>query len=276
MKKKLSIILLTLFLLPLCALLGCKDVSSYPVYVYSSSTIHGSVSGTGTFADGSTVTLTAHAKTGSQFLGWVKSNNNLIAANEVYNINNTVSAENKITKSVLTFACNTNTQGQYTALFEDGKMMYIQFYGMYLSKNPNATPIEESFVQDALLNTNITVSQGTQQLVDIYQQNGLQFYDSVLVRPDNISNIIKFPNSGVVHIRANTQVLQNDQSALLNLRADLNFQESTPKNNDGSFQEIAGNNYKYYVDYQNGSYNIKFTFTVFGQTYYLTVVYKNL
>ena len=137
MRKKISIALLSILIVPLIALFGCGEVLSYPVYVFSSSTIYGSVSGNGTYNEGETITLTATAKQGSSFVAWIHQNSTLVQNDQNYNIENQTNSNQKVVKSTLTFTVSEKTQGKYTAVFDDNKMMYTKFDSWRITTDPN-------------------------------------------------------------------------------------------------------------------------------------------
>lgn len=271
MKKKLSILLLSIFVIPLVALFGCDEVLSYPVYVYSSSTIYGSVAGTGTYDDGSTVTLTANAKQGSHFICWIYENSKQISNDATYKINNTLNSSQKTEKSTLTFSMSTKTQGKYTAVFDDNKMMYVKFHSYRFTTTPDANGEDDDINKDLLMTASMEISQGSTStnLTSIYKSEELEIKDNLNIYPENISGILKLSTTSNQHIRANTQLAYNGKSMTFNFRADIGFQENTEK--------IQSNNYSYQISYSEGVYKLVFEFKLSAdKTCYLILNYENL
>ncbi|MBP3431433.1 MAG: hypothetical protein J6K39_01075 [Clostridia bacterium] len=264
MKKKFSLLLLSVLLVPLFALFGCEDVVSYPVTIASSSISHGSVQGNGTYAEGSTVTLTANAKSG-HFIAWVHQNATEVEANNTYTIVNTTGSDEKVTKSVLTFTMSAETQGLYTAVFSEGKVWYVKYDGMYLTTNPDSEPVEENN-QETLMTANLSISQGSTNMPVVYTVENMDIKQNVLIAPEKMLSVLKLQTTQ--HIHANTHFLINDQSITINFRADISFQTST--------DFVSGNNYSYKVDYADGTYKVIFKFNVGQQPAYLVLRYKSL
>lgn len=271
MKKKFSLLLLSIFVLPLIALFGCGEVLSYPVYVYSSSTIFGSVSGTGTYDEGTTVTLTATAKQGSHFICWVYENTKEIVNDSTFKINNNLDSSQKTEKSTLSFTMNASTQGKYTAIFDDNKMMYVKFNSYRITTNPEIDGEDEDINQDAIMTSTIDLSQGptSSNLSTVYKAEDVEIKDNLNIYPENITGILKLSATSNQHIRANTQFAYNGKSMTFNFRADIGFQQSTEK--------IASNNYNYQITYNEGNYKIAFEFKVSAdKTFYMILNYTNL
>ena len=94
MKKKICFLLLFCLVLPVVAFFGC-GATNYYTFSYRTSGDGKCVGGgfsnytcSGTFAEGSTITLTATPNKGEQFLGWVYRKTNLIVdGKDGYSIN---------------------------------------------------------------------------------------------------------------------------------------------------------------------------------------------
>jgi len=142
MNKKLSFLLLAIFIIPLVSLFGCDDVSSYQVLVFSSWTESGSVSGSGTYKDGATVTLTATGLQGNKFVAWLYQGTTILVDGDDYTIKKTdEDSSGHAASSTLTFVMNENRQGKYTAVFSEEYMLYHKLSYFELIR---AIPQEES------------------------------------------------------------------------------------------------------------------------------------
>lgn len=277
MKKKLSILLLSVFIVPLIALFGCGEVSSYSVSVESSSTIYGntfvngSSSGQETFNEGQSISLTANALNGSSFICWVYQKNTEISNNAPYIISNTTDENGKITSSVLTFNMSATTQGNYTAIFEDGKMMYTKLQSLRITSTPDVAGEEDDLSKEPLMSANITVSQGqsSAMLSTAYSAEGLEIKDNVLIHPENVTQVLNLSASANRIITASTQMTLGERTITINFRAEVGFQQNSPW--------TTANNYRYKVDYANETYTLTFAFqTDADTTYYLVLEYANL
>lgn len=269
MKKKFSAFLLCLVMFPLVALFGCDEVSSYSVTVSSSSTIHGSVSGAGTYEEGSTVTLTANAKGGSSVVAWVYQNSTQLQDGDVFSISDTTNEANVVTSSTLTFTMNATTQGSYTAVFSDSKMMYVKLDSYFLTTNPESAGMEDDGLQPTLMTANIDVAQGQSALTTIFTAEGVALRDGVIVSAENITGVLNLSTTTAQNIRVNVVFTMNERTFTFNnLRASLLFQEDVA--------ETSGANHTYSVSYSDGTYRISFNFTIDGQNYHLILNYCNL
>lgn len=271
MKKKLPLLLLIIFVIPVFALFGCQEVSSYEVLVYSSSTIYGAVSGSGTYKDGSTVTLNATAKQGSNFICWVYQNSTQLENGNVYKIENTTNSAEKIEKSTLTFTASSSTQGSYTAVFSDNKMMYTKLTSLRITSTPDVDGEEDNLEKDPIMNATISVLQGSSStnLTNVYQIENAEIKDNVNIVPEKITEVLKLSTTATKHIRANAQFVYNEKTISITFRADINYQTNT--------DWINGNNFKYKIQYSNGNYKIIFQFQVTAdQAYYLVLNYSDL
>ena len=272
MRKKISIALLSILIVPLIALFGCGEVLSYPVYVFSSSTIYGSVSGNGTYNEVENITLTATAKQGSSFVAWIHQNSTLVQNDQNYKIENQTNSNQKVVKSTLTFNVSEQTQWKYTAVFDDNKMMYTKFDSWRITTDPNAEGEEYDNPNLApLMTVSMELLQGqtSSTLSSIYQVEDKDVRENVIITPENITEILKLQNETKQSIRASTQINFNGRAMSFNFRADLGFQENS--------EETQNPNYSYQVKYSNEIYQIIFKFrTSTTSEYYLILNYKNL
>ena len=265
MNKKFSILLLAVFILPLIALFGCGNVSFYAITIFSSSGTYGSVSGNGTYEEGSVVTLTATAKQGSQVVGWIFQGATQLQNDGTYKIEDIKNEDERVTKSTLSFTSNANTQGSYTAVFEESKMMYVKLKSFYLSIFADANGNGSLESSQSLLTSNIEISQGAVDMTSIYANEGTEFFNNVSIVPENITGVLKLSTSFSQHVHVALQIANGETISPVNCRADIKFQENTSS---------TENNYN--VAYSNGTYKITFTFNLNQQDYYLTLNYQNL
>ena len=265
MKKKLPLLIVLCLVFPLFALLGCGEVNSYPVTVYQSSS-KGSVGGSGTYAEGSTVTLTANAF-GSHVVAWIYQRTIQIENDETYTITNTLDSAEQPVKSTLTFTMNAQTQGAYTAVFSDGKVMYVKYDNMRLTTDLNA-PATETPTAEPITTASFELSQGTTELSTILSETEVVFYENVAIRPEKMNSVLNLQMNTTQHIRASVVFSHNNLSSTFNFRSDIKFQEN--------IEEIANSNHTSQVRFANDAYEIIFKFNLDGQTYYLILTYKSL
>ena len=277
MKKKLSILFLSMFALPIFAFFGCKDVANFGVTVYSSSEALGTVSGLGTFAEGSEVKLSATPKSNGNFVGWVFQNETLLEDSEVYII------ETSEVKSTLTFVANADTQGSYTAIFENkdisqaNKMMYIKLDSYRfasdssLQQEPAGILTDSAHLQPAIT-TNLVVSHGksSSTLVDFLAFENITLKDNLLNIVENNNQVLNLDAYSARHIRAQLSgTIEGGLSAITkDFRADLEFKTSKDTSNQGYMTKIS-----YDAD---GTYEIRFSFKHEDETYHLILTYKKL
>lgn len=287
MKKKISLLLLSIFVLPLISLFGCEEILSYPVYVYSSSTIYGSVSGSGTYKEGNSVTLTANAKQGGHVIGWVYQGSQLLEDSDLYKIVAEESnSSQKVVKSSLTFTMSEKTQGKYTAVFDDSKMMYIKLSSFRITStyDPENAGEEDSEKKEKIMtasSTNISQGSSSSNLTTVYTTDNdkdLDIKDNVNIIPNKVDKVLKLSTTTSQYVKVSTQLNYKNKNMSLNFRADVDFATST--NKDSSTPEnnwIDNTNYSYRIDYSQGTYDIVFKFQVAeGEFYHLVLTYKNL
>lgn len=261
MKKKFSILLLAVLIVPLVALFGCDEVLSYPIEVYSSSTIYGSVTGSGTYDVGSTVTLTASAKQNSKFVAWIYQNSTQIVNGTTFSISNETNSNGDATKSTLTFVMSDERQGKYTAVFEDSKMVYAKLGSLYLTSDPDSEGTVDDGNATTLATTTLTISQGQtySNMTTAYESGEYEFKDAIAITPQDITQVLKL---------STTEQLVKVNFDSITLRASLNFQTSK--------DWTQSNGYSHKVNYANGNYKIVFAFTYSNEQMYLVLNYNNL
>lgn len=278
MKKKWVMLLLIVLIMPIVALFGCDEVSLYSVSVFTSSSKYGKVmlnnssSGSGTFSEGSTITLTATTLNGSSFICWAYQNSVEIANDSTYKITNTTDSDNKTTKSVLTFSINSTTQGNYTAIFSDGEMMYTQFQSMRITSTPDEDGEADDLSKQPIMSGTVSVAQGysSSTLYTSCQWQGLEIKDNVNIYPEDVSSLLYLAapptNRQIV---ATTQFEYENHSVSITFRAGISY-----KTNKAWTTE---SNYSYKIDYADGVYKITFKFNVStDMSYYLILNYAEL
>ncbi len=310
MKKKLSFLLLSVFLLPLFALFGCDEKQSFSVSWSSSATEYGLVAGNGavgsaTYEEGSTVTLTARAKNGSQVIAWVRQNTELLANGDVYKINNTLSEDERVLTSVLTFTIGAAIMSSSTIFCINSlfcsfftQQMYVQFEGVMVSHQPNVTPVDEITTSmspaESIPEFSVSVNQTAEQ-TQVFQSDAVQFEEASsldanqqtttvakLVRPEAITSVMRLKDKQIVM----AQIVAGGLSK--NFAANLSFRQQ-----DGTWQlgdAFEDGAYKVSYDKESERYFIVFPFeftlesgsinegNYSSLTYnlFLTIVYKNL
>lgn len=272
MKKKVCLMLLALFIIPIFAILGCGDVSSYPVTVFPSSAVYGYVSGNGTYKEGDVVTLTATAKQNSKVIAWVYQNSVLIENGNGYSIANQTDSSQKVTKSTLTFTMNSSNQGRYTAVFDEQKIMYTKLTSWHMTTNleSESTDYDDPNKQP-LLSATMEFSQGSSSstLSTVYSIEEQEVKENLIYTPENITQVLKLDDSNKCHIKVSSQLSYNGKNMTIPFRADIGFQET--------IDEVQTTNYSYQINYNDGKYEIIFKFKVPTDKYiYLILNYENL
>lgn len=274
MKKKISILMLTLFVLPVLAFLGCGKTESFYVDVVSSWTgltsgsRGGTVSGSGTYNDGSTVTLTATAKPESRFVAWVYEDSVLISANETYSITNTGEA-GAVSKSELSFKINSSLKGKYTAVFDDNKIVYTKFTSWRITNNLEISGVEENESSAPVtMATDLYITQ-TNLGADVYSAVNFETKNNVIYHTDTVKDILKLNAEVPQEISVDLTISEDGTTRSKLFRAAISFAES--------FDDFDDENSPYKITYTNkGTYEIAFKFVVGNYEKYLVVEYTNL
>ncbi|MGN1201000.1 MAG: hypothetical protein ACI4R8_01865 [Candidatus Caccovivens sp.] len=272
MKKKFSLLLLALFIVPIFALFGCNEAESFPVTVFPSWGEAGSVSGNGTYKEGETVTLTAVASTikNSSVVAWVYQNSREIVDDNTYKIVNETNSAEKVTKSTLTFVMSESTQGRYTAVFDESKLLYTKLTSWRMTSTPDADGELDDGRANIMTGT-IEVSQGenSSNLTTAYTAEEVSIKDNVTNTVQGIDQVLELSSTTARHIKTSVQLTYNGKIMTFNLRADINNAQST--------EVINGSNYNYQIKYEDGTYKIIFGIKLAqNQTYYLILEYKTL
>lgn len=272
MKKKFSLLLLSIFIVPLFALFGCDEAKSFPVTVFPSWGEAGSVSGNGTYKEGETVTLTAVASTikDSSVVAWVYQNSLEITDDETYKIVNETNSAQKITKSTLTFVMSESTQGRYTAVFDENKLLYTKLTSWRLTSTPDVDG-ELDDGRASVMSGTIEVSQGenSSNLTTAYSAEEVEIKNNVTNAIQSVKNVLELSSTTPRYIKAAVQLTYNSKIMVFNLRADITNGKSTGV--------IQSSNYTYQIKYSDGTYNIIFSMKLNQtETYYLILQYKTL
>ena len=249
MKKKLPFLILMVFVLPLFAFFGCNEVTYFSVTAYSSSTIFGSVSGTGTYESGSTITLTATAKQNSTVIGWLYQNTTLLSNENGY----TITTSDDKTNSTLSFESKEATQGRYTAVFEDSKMMYVKLDSYQFETEEPIT----------LLSMSVLQGNNTSSMSEAYKSDEQKEIATQEAYPITTNQVLKLSASSSSVVEAEISVIVDNTQRNFNLVGYIDFQK-----------EKSGTNYT--STYKNGTYNMALTFTYNDKTYTLILNMKNL
>ncbi len=273
MKKSVYALLLAIICFPVFALFGCGSKQSFSVTVSTCGTAGISApssvtgAGSGSFTEGSTVTLTASNQ--NHFVGWIFQNTQLLKEDSTYSITNTTDDLGYITQSVLTFKSSAKTQGNYTAVFDDGKIYYTKFYSWFVTTDETRdTGINEVYDQSELMKSSIDVKQRQQRQI-VYTaenhstvENKIQSYDD----EQYVLNLNPANNTkNIVSISATFTVGEVETNETFNYS--LSF-----KTSDTSMTPT--------VTYKNGVYTAKCPFKITELnddiTYYLVVKYVTI
>lgn len=302
MKKKLSILLLSVLVLPLCLLFGCDEKQSFSVNWTSSATMYGDVSGNGAvgssvYEEGSTVTLTARAKNGSSVVAWVRQNTQLLSNGDVYKIENTTSEDEKVVTSTLTFSMSAATQGKYTAVFDDPQQMYVKLEGVMISHLADVVPVDEITTSmspaEAIPPFTVSVSQTSEQ-TQVFQGSDIQFEQASSLNAEqqniNVAKLVHPEQTDAVMSLKEQQIVMAQLTAgglSKNFAANISFRQQdatwSQQNEQTSSCKINYNaeSKQYFVVFpfeftlESGSID-EGTYSSITYNLFLTLIYKNL
>ena len=266
MRKKISILLLIIFALPLLAFVGCGRQTYYNVTLSLSD---GSLGYTDPpqkyYSAGSKVHFTV---TGN-VVAWVYQGSTLLKNGSTYSIKNTTSGGN-VVKSELSFKATNSTKGAYTAVFADKKMPYVKLHSWRVTTNISNPAVQES-ADSIIMTANFSVAQGINELETITSVKNADVRDNVEYTFEDINKVIKLDPESYTQISANdiTFTTPSQSSASFSqFRTTILLQEDTAR--------TETTRYSQYVDYADGTYEIVFEFRISGTTYYLVLVYNEL
>lgn len=286
MKKKFLFVFLAIIVaLPVVLLTACSEPTKHTFTFKTSSQELGRVScasqtseGTITIAEGQQVTLVATVNenspsagsANSHFAGWVYQNSVLLADGAAgYKIENTTNENDIVIKSVLTFSSTTDRQGQYTAVFAGGNTQFVKFSSFYATTDINSQPTTENQNAAALMNAQIEVKQGENELQQVYSSGEITLNENVLVVPENISYVLRLAPDEKRYFRATaTMAIADTVLPEKNLNADLTFGQNT--------QTSTTSDVSSQVIYNENTYKLIFSFMHNQQTYYLVFIYETL
>lgn len=277
MKKKIGIFALLLVMLPLLALVGCGTPDSFYVEAVSSwtglpsGTRGGTVSGSGNYAEGKTVTLTATAKPESRFIAWVYEDTVLITDNSTYSIKNTGGA-GEVSKSELSFKSSSRLKGKYTAIFDDNKIVYTMLTSWRVTNDITISGEDSATsTTPATMSANLFIAQGNISS-DVYSAMNFEVKNNVINRTSNINEILKLNAEEPQELSVDLTLSDGISNFSKLMRAEIPFGTNT-----ADFIPSSDSTYSYKVDYTtNGTYEIVFKFTFNGDDEYLVVEYSNL
>ena len=264
MKKKISILLLIIFALPLLAFVGCGRQTYYNVTLSYSGTGHIDPPQT-SFSAGSNV----HFSATGNVVAWIYQGSTLLKNGSTYSIKNTTSGGN-VVKSELSFKATNSTKGAYTAVFADEKMPYVKLHSWRVTTNISTPAVQES-ADSIIMTANFSVAQGINELDTITSVKNADVRDNVEYTFEDINKVIKLDPESYTQISANdiTFTTSSQSSASFSqFRTTILLQEDTAR--------TETTRYSQYVDYADGTYEIVFEFRIPGTTYYFVLVYNEL
>ncbi len=271
MKKKFTTAFLALFVIaPIFALLGCGDVSSYKIMARSSSYGQGTVSGEGTYEENSTVTLKATVTNkNSTFLAWLKQDGQIIANDDNFKIENNDN-NGRIVGSTLSFTSSESTRGTYTAVFSESAetMQYVKLDSFRISdkaydENGNfiTNPTE---ITGSSLNLNVEFSQGVNSsdisTVEVQEDLDVEINQKINA---GTAYTLKLDARNACQIRINATFRQGGLMTPANFRNELLLGTSSKS----EFGDVI---------FQNGYYNMVFSFSINSENYYFITTYRIL
>lgn len=268
MKKKLSILLLAIFLIPVFAIFGCGSTDSYKISI-GFNTKNGDVTGAGTYAKDSTVTLVATAFEGQEFVCWAYQGETRISQDAVYSLNNVENENQQITKSTLTFKSTSKTQGLYMAVFSDSKMMFTELTSWYVTSDADIPENQGSIDTTPVVTmTTYLTYVNTTHSIDAYSAEDQELRDNIAIEVKDCNNLLK---------------LAGDTKKSITVSATMSFDESTTRNYifraEIPFQESSESTLENYgsIRYANNTYKVIFEFkTPSNQTYFLVFNFTEL
>ena len=153
MKKKISILLLVILVLPLFAFLGCGRTTYYKVTLSYSGSGHIDPPQT-SYAAGSSV----HFVASGNVVAWVYQNSTLLKDDTTYSIKTTKSGD-VVTKSELSFKATAETKGAYTAVFSDEKMPYAKLHSYRITTDITKAAEQDAPSKPVIMTAKFAVSQ---------------------------------------------------------------------------------------------------------------------
>lgn len=279
MKKRLSILLMAVFIVPIFALFGCDEVNYFKIESYTSSDSFGTVSGRGEYAENTSVTLYANAKSNSnvtgRFVCWLFQNSTIIENDSTYQI------ESTDTTSSITFNSSATTQGSYTAVFENAKqttstnMMYVKLDSYRFATKDSYEAAKDGILEDSdQLNTVTTTNlsfmhgQSSTALTTILSEQNQELKDNLVYIVDS-NQALKLNAESSQYIYAKLYGKIGAEIVSKDLRSNISFKQSIEKS--------QSQNYSSQVVYNiAGTYEIIFEFDHNETSYVFILTYKNL
>ncbi len=274
MKKKLCLLLLIVLIVPVVAFFGCGTTNYYNFSYRVSG--KGNVVGSGlssytcsgTFSEGSRVSLTATPDDGETFLGWVFRRTILIVDGQNgYSISST----NK-NGSTLSFSASANREGQYTAVFSDkvagtneDLVDYVKLDGFKFEKNQ---PVEESLFTINALDIAQGGSSNPEVQYEMIFDGGLAVQQNIIYKVDDY-----FQANKVMLLTSLDDMGESQKRVKATLRIGNSFVRFDDEYIKIFLREKQESDK---VTYSNGTYEVRFSFTYSNEQYNLVLIYKAL
>ena len=275
MKKKFCLLALIVLLVPVLALVGCDKPSSFTVEVFSSWTGTpvgsggGTVSGGGTFEEGTEISLTATSKPNSRFIAWIHEDSVIISNEGAYSISNETT-EGRVTKSTLTFEVSSSRRGKYTAVFDDPSIVYTKLTSFRITNDYLTPGVEEAMsTETETMTLRMYISQGNAN-ADIYSANAMPVKRNVIYHTNDVNEVLKLNADTAQNVVADVMLTKENSTFTKTLRASVSFQENV--------DNLLNIENPHLINYntQNGTYEIIFSFTIGEEQMYLVLTYSNL
>ena len=275
MKKKLYLLALIVLVVPVLALVGCDKPSSFTIEVFSSWTGTpvgsggGTVSGGGTFEEGTEISLTATAKPNSRFIAWVYEDSVIISNEGAYTIENETN-DGRVTKSTLTFEVSSSRRGKYTAVFEDPSIIYTKLTSWRITDDYSVPGVEEDMsTETATMTLRMYISQGNAN-TDIFSADAMPVKRNVIYHTNDVNEVLKLNADIAQNVVADVMLTKENATFTRTLRASVSFQET--------IDNMSNTANPYLINYnsENGTYEIIFGFTIGEEQMYLILNYSNL
>lgn len=268
MKKKFAFLFVLVLIFPLLALFGCDEAVYFKFYAYASCD-NGFTNAPKEVKQGSTVKLTAIAKEGNYFIGWIF-HDKILKNDNIYKVTDqTVNQNDQVTKSELSFTSSQGTEGDYYAIFSEDSstMQYIKYEGATLSTSENAVADSNNVTfadgSTSFGSASLTLYKGTMDSTTIYSNETIYFREksevvdtqttvtALKINADEIYDIIYLDPDEMQHIHL---VLTMEYQ--FDLRAGLLMKQNDEKWN------TEDSNFSYKVNFltNEGRYKVSFKF----------------
>lgn len=273
MKKKLSLFILAILVVPLFAFFGCTEPTKHQISVETNCEtsgfpeLNGSPYCDETFNEGSSVTVNAIVKdkTNGSFICWLFQGSKIVVDGGNYKIVNTQGENSNIIKSTLTFTANSSTEGKYTAVFSDSKMTYAKLDSFCVTTDLSQDPQTEINDNKLFTASEFSVRQNSNQ-GEAYSASNVDIFDNVLTKCDSISQVLKLLPASPAQLVVKLKY----ENSTREFRLGVNYLQDTENHEN----DIGG--YSYSATYSDGTYKIVVKFKINDKDNYLILNYKNL